>query len=138
LNSAVSAGQVISYRWFKGGIELTGETGPTLTVPGITFDQAGTYAVEIAGTCNTVTNSATITVVPSPAFSIHAYDTASGSFSGIFDTVAGLRYIIEYKTNLTDSAWTLFETYTGDGNPGVFTDSPAERQPSRFYRMRLE
>lgn len=50
--------QDISYKWFKDGIELVGETDSTLTI-----DESGLYAVEVMGNGCLVSDEVNITLV---------------------------------------------------------------------------
>ncbi|MGZ5528491.1 MAG: beta strand repeat-containing protein, partial [Limisphaerales bacterium] len=48
--------------WKKDGVVLVGETTNTISVASVTATNAGSYTVEVTGTCNSVTNNATLTV----------------------------------------------------------------------------
>ncbi len=54
-----------TYLWRLNGSAL-GETTATLTLAAVTPADAGTYSVEVSGLCNTVTNTATLTLVALP------------------------------------------------------------------------
>jgi uncharacterized repeat protein (TIGR01451 family) len=54
-----------TYVWRKDG-SLLGETSSTLSIASVTSADAGTYSVEVTGFCNSVTNSATLTVAAPP------------------------------------------------------------------------
>ena len=49
--------------WRRDGVELPGETNATLHLPSVSTNDAGLYSVEVSGACNTVTNSALLTVL---------------------------------------------------------------------------
>ncbi len=51
-----------SYVWRLNGAQLIGQTANTLNIPSVTATNAGTYSVEVYGSCNSVTNTATLTV----------------------------------------------------------------------------
>lgn len=51
-----------SYVWRLNGTQLPGESTNSLTIPSVTSTDAGTYTVEVYGSCNSVTNSATLTL----------------------------------------------------------------------------
>jgi subtilisin-like proprotein convertase family protein len=51
-----------TYQWSKGGAPLSSQTDNSLILTGITAASAGTYAVQVTGSCNSVTNSASLTV----------------------------------------------------------------------------
>ena len=51
-----------SFVWRRDGVMIDGATNATFTIPGATATNAGTYSVEVSGACNTITNSATLTL----------------------------------------------------------------------------
>ena len=56
------------YQWFRNGVSLgTAGTNATLTLPGVSAAQAGSYFVQVSNVLQTVTSStATLTVLPVP------------------------------------------------------------------------
>ena len=60
-NSAASGTGPFSYVWRKNG-NLLAESSSTLSFPSLLSSDAGTYSVEVYGACNSVTNSASLTV----------------------------------------------------------------------------
>ncbi|HLX72998.1 MAG TPA: Ig-like domain-containing protein, partial [Verrucomicrobiae bacterium] len=60
--SVAATGTDLTYQWYYGSSQLTGQTSNVLTLNGVTAVNAGTYSVVITGTCSSVTNSATLTV----------------------------------------------------------------------------
>lgn len=60
--TTVSGGGSFALAWRKNGILLPGETNSLLTLSNVQASQAGAYSVEVAGSCNRVTNSATLVV----------------------------------------------------------------------------
>ncbi len=48
--------------WRKDGVVLPGETRSSLILPFLRLESAGSYMVEVAGACNTVSNCATLTI----------------------------------------------------------------------------
>jgi hypothetical protein len=55
-------------------------------------------------------------------------------FTFAINTVSNRNYIIEYKTNLTDTNWQIFESLPGNGNQQVIT-VPIGPDTHRFYRF---
>jgi hypothetical protein len=51
-----------SYSWLKDGAPLPGATGPCFDLVSAANSDAGTYTIVVSGACNTVTNSAVLTV----------------------------------------------------------------------------
>jgi subtilisin-like proprotein convertase family protein len=61
--STVASGSgPFTYVWKQNGQVLPGQTGSSITLASLVNSNSGTYTVEVAGSCNTVTNSATLTV----------------------------------------------------------------------------
>ena len=60
---------------------------------------------------------------------------AGGTISVKFSAISGKTYVVEYKDNLTDPAWTPLEAYVGDGFEHTVAD-PGPLPASRFYRVR--
>jgi len=61
--TSASGGGPLSYQWRKNGLDIPGATEPTLTIPSVTDADAATYSVVVTGPCNTLTNSATLTIL---------------------------------------------------------------------------
>ena len=75
-----------TYQWTRNGVPLTGRSDSSLVLTGLTAADAGTYAVQVSGACNSVTNFATLTInqeafVASPPVSLTNCPGTSASFS---------------------------------------------------------
>lgn len=55
----------VSYQWYFNGVELEGETGSTLELPSVDYDDAGVYSVEISDDADSSTVAFTLVVVES-------------------------------------------------------------------------
>ncbi|MBC8086842.1 MAG: VWA domain-containing protein [Phycisphaerae bacterium] len=64
-----------TFVWRKEGVVMPGETNSSLSLPAVSTNSAGVYAVEILGACNAITNSAVL-VVHEPAAATPLTDTA--------------------------------------------------------------
>ncbi len=60
--TAPSGAGPFTFVWRKDGLMLPGETNATLARSSVTTNDAGVYSVEVTGSCNSVTNSATLVV----------------------------------------------------------------------------
>ncbi len=93
-----------SFSWFKNGVLMPGSADVSLTLSSISAADAGTYSLVISGSCNTVTNSATLTVnesvvVASAPISLTNCPGTTASFS-VNATGTGLSY--QWSKNGTD------------------------------------
>jgi len=61
----------------------------------------------------------------------------AGHLTVTVQSVLGVRYILEFKTSLTDPAWTTINTTPGNGQVITITD-PASGATRRFYHVRVE
>lgn len=76
-----------TFVWRKNGTALA-ETSGTLAIASVTAADAGTYTVEVTGFCNTVTNSATLTVVAPPTITAQPQNQATPMGNGAVFSVA--------------------------------------------------
>ncbi len=68
--SVVASGGGLSYQWKKGGIagtDISGATGPTLTLSGLTLADDSDYTVVVMNAVGTNSATAHLTVLPLPA-----------------------------------------------------------------------
>jgi hypothetical protein len=72
---------------------------------------------------------------PSPKMSAESWTGNAVNFN--FPTVAGVIYVVQYKTNLNDSVWLELFRQSGTGAPIVVNDSNSAGA-SRFYRIKVE
>jgi predicted RNA methylase len=61
---------LLTYAWKKNGTNIIGATTASLTLTNLGHAHAGVYTVEVAGTCNTTEQSATLTINIPPTVSI--------------------------------------------------------------------
>lgn len=55
----------LSYKWFYFGTEVSGQTGPCLTIPNVTTEASGNYEVEVSSPYGTVVSGvASVEVLP--------------------------------------------------------------------------
>jgi hypothetical protein len=107
----------------------------TLTVPSsattnMSFAQFG-FAVW--GPCNSATNPITQGAAEVKVYSPITATKSGGSVNLACPTVPNHNYAIQYKTNLTDTAWLNFSTNSGTGTTVTVPDSTGSK--TRFYRL---
>jgi hypothetical protein len=61
----------------------------------------------------------------------------STNFTFAINTVAERTYVVEYKTNLTDAAWTFLENLSGNGSLQTIT-VPISSASQSFFRFHLQ
>jgi hypothetical protein len=65
--SVEATGSLLTYQWRLDGVPLSGETGPTLTVPSITLADAGSYDCVVTGECGAVASAvAVVSIAATP------------------------------------------------------------------------
>ncbi len=62
VTSVTGSGPYI-YQWSKNGTDLPGRTNSSYSIASVTLADSGTNSVRVSGPCNTVTQSATLTVI---------------------------------------------------------------------------
>ena len=110
-----------------------------LLITNVTFQQSGSYRAVVSNAVGSATSqSASLRVLVPPSFA--AIDNADGVLTLTFGTLSGLRYTVEYTTNLTGGVWTRVtaaEKIIGTGNPLTVQD-PDPVANKRYYRIRVE
>lgn len=71
-----------TYRWRKNGAEIFGQTNRILSIPSVAFSDTGTYTVEVAGLCSSVTNSGTLMVFGLPVCGVQGTNLVCPLSSG--------------------------------------------------------
>jgi hypothetical protein len=84
--TAITGTGPYSIQWKKDGAVLSGKTNTSLALSNLIAADAGTYSVEIAAACNTITNMATLTVSAPTAATPLASLTACAGFPAAFAT----------------------------------------------------
>jgi hypothetical protein len=74
-----------------------------------------------------------VTPVPVPSFAALARNTSGLAFS--WYSLAGVSYLVQYKTNLAQTGWINLSTNTATGETTTITNAIAA-DPQRFYRIR--
>jgi len=109
-------------------------TVPSSATTNMSFVQCG---FAIWGPANSATNP-----ISQGAAVVHVYSPLSvsqspGSADLIFPTVINHDYTIQFKTNLTDTAWSNLTTNHGSGTTVTVPDSTAASK-QRLYRLRIQ
>jgi hypothetical protein len=123
----------LTYQWNRNGTPVPGATGSVLTLPSVTPAELGLYTVTVSNLCGVTTSVAAEVRVSQPVLLDAAFNGEQFSFT--LQTKTGFTYVIEYKNNLNDPAWTPLTTVPGIGGPQLISD-PAPAAHMRFYRAR--
>lgn len=116
------------YQWQKGGTNISGANGSSLTLTNLTAFDSGNYRVVITNAAGTaISQEATLTVLD-PQLSIHAYAglTVAGEIGGT--------YRIDYITNASSSAWIPLTSFQLTNQSQLFIDLETPVNPQRIYR----
>ena len=131
-----SANTVTNVQFLVGSSVLTNEAAPPFSA--ITDSlAAGNYTLSAIASDNmgvTATNDIAISVVASVPIVISALQPSSTSFQFDYTATPGLRYVVQYSTNLALPNWAAIITNTATGNPETFVDTNATNNPA-FYRV---
>jgi hypothetical protein len=76
-----------------------------------------------------------VTVTPVPAVNFASFAVQTNSFQLTWNSLAGLSYQVQYKTNLTQTGWLNFNPVAAVTNLTTFADTNAAAQ--KFYRLVL-
>ncbi len=106
-----------SYVWRRNGGILAGQTNRALTFSSVNSSNTGTYAVEVYGSCNSVTNTATLEMIVPPTITL-----VSPTNGATFIALANLTLLAQVQD--ADSTVTNLEFYAMTNVPGV-TNFPA-------------
>ena len=144
LAAAASGTAPFTYRWSRNGLPLSnggnisGATSGALSVSPVGLADVGAYTVAISNACGgTVTAPVDLTLVPLTLPVLYDVNASAGSFSFTVETKTGYDYVVEFKNNLNDPAWTPLVTVPGSGGPELIFDS-APLPQMRFYRVRQQ
>jgi hypothetical protein len=122
----------VQYRWFHNGSVIPGAIGPTYTISGVQWTNAGAYAVEVRNAVGKVTSpDATLTVINPP---LH-FDSAAVTANGFTMQLSGpilSSYVVLASSNLTH--WTPVSTNFALLGQVTVTDTAAASHRERFYK----
>ncbi|MBE0543742.1 MAG: immunoglobulin domain-containing protein, partial [Verrucomicrobia bacterium] len=139
-NVLASSSQPLDYHWYFEGTNLVSSTsGATLLLTNVTLAQGGSYhAVATNAFGASASQPAVLRVILPTIFSHPGWN--GDIFELSFPTVVGLRYTVEYSTNLAETGWMRVvgaSKLLGTGELITIQDSAAT-SASRFYRVLVE
>jgi uncharacterized repeat protein (TIGR01451 family) len=127
----------LSYQWLFNGTSLASASASVLTLKNVQATQAGNYSVVVANTLASATSGlASLTVLVPPTLNLNSLSGMGGAVTFSVDSVVGLNYTLEFKTNLTDPDWTpLLPPVPGTGSPITLQDTNGPLNATGFYRV---
>jgi len=126
-----------SYQWaFLGTNVLANQTNAFFSITNVQDTDFGGYFVLVSNTYGSVTSAvANLTRAVRPSVSSSTVNL--NTFFLTFTTEFGPTYVVDYKNQLTASAWLPFTSVAGTGAPITITDNSITNT-ARFFRIRLQ
>ncbi len=137
--TATGAGP-LSYQWLLDGTNLVGTDTNMLILTNAQAAQAGSYSVLVTNFAGCATSAAaTLTVLVPPSIRVDSFGVSGSGITISLDSVAGLKYTLEYTTDLAAAQWTdLLPATPGDGGV-IELEGPNGLASSQvFYRVKCE
>jgi hypothetical protein len=121
-----------TYSWTP----TTGLSDATAANPTATVTSATTYTVTVTDHNGCTANASVVLSVP-PLPNIESTTVSGTDVTVVWDSLAGATYRVQYKTDLTDTAWTdLTPDVTASGATAAYIDSVGAAT-QRFYRISI-
>jgi hypothetical protein len=137
--TAAAPSGTTNYQWTYYGTNLPGATARTLTLANVqAVSFGGPYAVIVNdGFNNNVTSTPAATLSHAVQPSITSPSVTSGTnFNLSYSSQLGPAYVVDFKTNVTATAWKPLKTNNGTG--GVISVTVVPGTTQGFFRVRLQ
>jgi hypothetical protein len=130
----------LTYAWRRTApvpaFNLVGQTNNSLTFSNLVLTNAGTYLVTVSSGSGVIAVGATLTVTSgsqadAPVLQLPALN--GGQFEFRLPTQTGFSYVVQSKTNLSDTNWTQEQVVPGDGTTKTVTVNTTA--PVKFLRV---
>jgi hypothetical protein len=140
--TATTFSGVTNYQWLYSGTNVagagvSGATTRTLTLANVQAVRfGGPYTVRVNDGTTSITSSppAMLTMAASPTIGAPMLVGAGLAYS--FGTEVGPSYVVDFKSSLTNAAWTPIQTNAGSGNPMSVTNALTGNEG--YFRIRLQ
>ncbi len=114
--TVTATGEAITYQWRKDGIDITGATSATYTIPSVVMGDAGNYDVIVSGTCSPAVTSAAVALTVNPAPSITgeptSVSTCEGTSASFTVTATGPGLAYQWRKNGVNITGANASTYS--------------------------
>jgi len=125
----------LRYQWQKNGVTISGATASSFSIINAQQTDAGSYHVLVMNDFSFVTSAdATLTVLQGPTHLQAVALNPDSTVSTTWTTDGASTYTLEYKSNLTDAAWTPIASYIASGPTLTMPDGPLT-DSQRFYQL---
>jgi len=125
----------LSYQWRFNDTDLSGQTGPTLSLSNVQSTNEGSYSVMVTNLAGNILSPPAFLSVLIPPILSQPKILPGGNFQMRLQGNTNRNYDIEISSNLTNWANLATVTYTNGLMPFVDTNAPDTNK--RFYRARL-
>jgi hypothetical protein len=96
----------VSFQWQHNGVNIDGATNATLSLTNVNFGQGGTYTLIYSDSFETVTNSATLTVVPVAAWGFRqSQSSVPAGLTNLLAVVCGFSHALSLDVNGNIAGW---------------------------------
>lgn len=136
INVAGTGTGTLTYQWKLNGTNIPGATGTTYSIPSVLTSHAGTYTVDVTGTCGTVTSSNAILNVND--VNITTQPTDQGTCTGgnvTFSVVASGVGTITYQWQLSTDGGSSFNNIGGATSTSLAVNSVTIGMHNHQYRV---
>ncbi len=137
IEAYATSSSTLAYQWFKGAIELTGETSPVLEITGVSPSDAGDYILKLTDSSGTVSAApATLTVLSGPAITTGPADTtvesgATATLSVVATSSAGGAISYQWYTGTSGDT----SSPVADATAASFTTAALSTTTSYWVRV---
>lgn len=122
----------LDYQWQKDGVDLRGETNPTLVLEPVLPRDLGCYRVRVTNAVGSVvSDAACLEILRVLRFKPASREGGVPVFP--FDSEPGRAYRIEFSEDLR--VWRTLSELTADTDVSVLRDRDVLTRPHRFYRL---
>ncbi|HUS35093.1 MAG TPA: immunoglobulin domain-containing protein, partial [Verrucomicrobiae bacterium] len=131
LSVTASGTAPLSYQWLKGGVNISGATGPTLSIAAANANDAGNYSVRVSNAAGSVTSSSVaVTVVSPPAITTQpvAQTLNAGGTISLSVTATG-SLPLAYQ-------WTKDQVNISGATSATFSKTAAQGSDAGSYQVR--
>jgi hypothetical protein len=126
----------LAYQWRVNGVALPGQTNASITIAPVQTSDFANYTVLVSDANGSVlSGAASLTLAASPqiaSFGLNLNTAALG-----FPTERGPIYVVEYKSDLSDTFWRELTRVAGTGLPITITDN-GQTDATKFYRIHVQ